>query len=282
MKPEGRKLTVPIDDEKIVKLVREQYGKIAEQSGGGCCSVSIPCCGDSEKVATEIGYGKEDLDAVPENANLGLGCGAPISHLRLQPGETVLDLGAGAGFDAFLAAPKVGETGKVIGVDMTPEMIERARANAAKAGHAHVEFRQGRLEELPVEDASVDAVTSNCVINLVPDKGRVFSEVARVLRPGGRMVVSDIVLDGALPESVRQDLLAYVGCLAGAMQRDNYFAAIEAAGLTDIEVLKDVDYLGALDKAQPEEVAAFVERTGAKMEELRGKVHSLTLRAVKK
>jgi arsenite methyltransferase len=282
MSSDEKKLTVPINDEKIVKSVKEQYAKIANKSSGGCCAPAIPCCGDADKVATQIGYGRDDLDAVPEDANLGLGCGAPIAHLQLQPGETVLDLGSGAGFDAFLAAPRVGVSGKVIGVDMTPEMIAAAQANAAKAGHAHVEFRQGRLEELPVEANSVDAVTSNCVINLVPDKSKVFAEVARVLRPGGRMVISDIVLDGVLPESIRQDLLSYVGCLAGAMLREDYFAAIESAGLGDIEVMKDVDYLGALGKATPEELAAFVERTGATMDELRGKVHSVTLRAVKK
>jgi len=281
MSSDERKLTVPIDDEKIVQSVKEQYAKIVDNSGS-CGSGAVACGCGSEQVAAEIGYDQDDLNTVPEGANLGLGCGAPINHLQLQPGETVLDLGSGAGFDAFLAAPRVGASGKVIGVDMTPEMIARAQANAVKAGHTHVEFRQGRLEELPVEENSVDAVTSNCVINLVPDKGKVFAEVARVLRPGGRMVISDIVLDGILPESVRQDLLAYVGCLAGAMQREDYFAAIEEAGLSDIEVMKDVDYLGALDKAQPEEVAAFIERTGAKLEELRGKVHSITLRAVKK
>jgi ubiquinone/menaquinone biosynthesis C-methylase UbiE len=199
----------------------------------------------------------------------------------LKAGETVLDLGSGAGIDVFLAADTVGPGGKAIGVDMTPEMIERARNNAATSGLSNVEFREGRLESLPVDDNSVDAVTSNCVINLVPDKLRVFREIARVLKPGGRMVISDIVLDGELPEPIRKDVLAYVGCVAGAMQRDDYFAALEAAGLSHVEVLSDVDVVTAACGVAPDQVAGYTEKAGVSTEELKGKVHSITYRAIK-
>ena len=193
------------------------------------------CCGGSAaaSISGELGYSAGDLAAVPKEADLGLGCGAPIGHLALKAGETVLDLGSGPGLDAFLAAKQVGTTGRVIGVDMTPEMLERARATAAKAGIANVEFRQGRLEPLPVESATVDAVTSNCVINLVPDKAAVFAEIARVLKPGGRVVVSDIVLERPLPEAVAKDVFAWCGCVAGASDRREYLAMIEAAGLAE-------------------------------------------------
>ena len=268
---------IPQDAEKIVDRVRERYGAIAESSGS-CCDCN---CSTDPDATLQMGYNAEDIAALPDEANMSLGCGAPIDHLQLQPGETVLDLGSGGGIDAFLAASRVGPGGKVIGVDMTPEMLQRARESAQRAGLSQVEFRQGRLEELPVEDATVDAVTSNCVINLVPDKSIVFREAARVLRPGGRLVISDIVLDGPLPEVVERDLLAYVGCVAGAMQRDDYFESIRAAGLSDIEVLKDVDYLASIESALPEEAVALMQRTGVRPEELRGKVHSITFRARK-
>jgi arsenite methyltransferase len=176
----------------------------------------------------------------------------------------------------------VGSAGRVLGVDMTPEMLERARATAAKAGAAHVEFRQGRLESLPVESGSVDAVTSNCVINLVPDKAAVFGEIARVLKPGGRVVVSDIVLDRPLPEAVAKDVFAWCGCVAGASDRGEYVAMIEAAGLGQVEVLKDEDYLASLAKVAPEEADAMLAGWGVTREELQGTVHSITWRAVKR
>jgi len=180
--------TLPSDPTRIVEKVRERYGRIATGEEAGCCGPAAgSTCGDpTTEAASRIGYQDRDLESMSEGANLGLGCGAPVGVLNLKAGETVLDLGSGAGFDAFLASRQVGDTGRVIGVDMTLEMIEKARANAAEGGFTRVEFRQGRLESLPVEDASVDAVTSNCVINLVPDKSAVFREVARVLRPGGR------------------------------------------------------------------------------------------------
>lgn len=270
------------DAEALVARVRERYGKIAEGGAASCCTPGpASCCGTATAVSREIGYAAGDLAEVPPEADLGLGCGAPLQHLELSPGETVLDLGSGPGLDALLAARAVGDSGHVIGVDMTPAMIERARATARKAGATQVEFRQGRLEELPVDDASVDAVTSNCVINLVPDKRAVFRELARVLRPGGRMVVSDIVLDGPLPETLAKDILSYVGCVAGAAPRREYLALVEASGLGEIEVLSDVDYLAGLAAAAPEEAASLLERTGTPRQAVEGKVRSITLRARK-
>ncbi len=273
--------TLPAEGDAVVEKVRQRYAGIAASSSsccGGSCSSPLA---DTREAAGRIGYSAAALESVPEGANLGLGCGAPIDLLALEPGETVLDLGSGPGLDAFLAAQRVGTGGRVIGVDMTPEMIDRARDAAREAGLTQVEFRQGRLEELPVDDGSVDAVTSNCVINLVPDKARVFAETARVLRPGGRLVISDIVLDAPLPAAVTDDLLAYVGCIAGAMPRDDYFAAVRASGLTDIEVLTDSDALELLGGEIPAGVVELLERTGIEADDLRGKVHSVTWRAVK-
>jgi ubiquinone/menaquinone biosynthesis C-methylase UbiE len=202
-----------------------------------------------------------------------------VGLLALQPGETVVDLGAGAGLDAFIAARKVGPTGRVIGVDMTPEMIDKARAYAAEAGLHWVEFRRGRLEQLPVDDASVDAVTSNCVINLVPDKAAVFREVARILRPGGRLVISDIVLDGELPPAVAGDVLAYVGCVAGALRRELYFALLAAAGLSELKIHKDIDYLAAAGDTLTPELRGKLAGSGLAGERLAGIVHSVTFSA---
>jgi SAM-dependent methyltransferase len=225
-------------------MVREKYGEIAKGAAQGCCSGSGGCCGGSpaDQIAEYVGYTPEQLAALPEGANLGLGCGNPLEHAAAQPGETVLDLGSGAGMDAFLAARAVGPTGRVIGVDMTPEMLERARANAARAGVANVEFRLGEIEHLPVPDASVDIIISNCVINLSPEKDQVFREMFRVLRPGGRMVVSDLVLVRPISEEIRRSVEAYVGCVAGASLRADYLKAIGAAGFRDIEVLEERSY----------------------------------------
>ena len=268
------------DKETVVSSVRGKYAAIALE-GGSCCGPSG--CGPTteEAVTLDIGYSKTQLKALPEGANLGLGCGAPIDHLALRAGETVVDLGSGAGIDVFLAADAVGPTGKVIGIDMTPEMLARARRNAAKAGVTNAEFREGRLEKLPVDDGTVDAITSNCVINLVPDKAVVFKEIARILRPGGRLVISDIVLDQKLPPEIEQDVYAYVGCISGASMRDSYFGMLKDAGLGEIEILKDVDY-GAMviDHARPE-AERLAAKAGVSLDSLRGTVRSVTYRARK-
>jgi SAM-dependent methyltransferase len=307
---ETTRKTVSAEPEALVQEVRERYGRIARGTESGCCGPtaaeraaapgsasasdasvqgagatagsSLPNCCPETDVSLRVGYGDADLAAVPEGANLGVGCGAPIAFLEPVAGETVLDLGSGGGLDVFLAARRVGSTGHVIGVDMTPEMIERARKNAAEGGFTQVEFRLGRLEALPVENASVDAVTSNCVINLVPDKLAVFREIARVLKPGGRLVISDVLLDGRLPEVIESDLLAYVGCVAGAIDRRAYFALVEAAGLSDIAVLKDVDSLATWGYTLGDELIDRMKQSGVTLDQLAGKVRSVTFRAFKK
>jgi ubiquinone/menaquinone biosynthesis C-methylase UbiE len=226
--------------EDIRKYVRDRYAGIAKQ-GGSCCGPSA-CCGTSdpaEEASGRIGYSEAEMDAVPQGSNLGLGCGNPTGLASLKPGETVLDLGSGAGFDCFLAAREVGDKGHVIGVDLTPEMVEKARENARKGGYANVEFRLGEIENLPVRDGAVDVVLSNCVINLSTAKGKVFAEAYRVLKPGGRAMISDIVLRGELPESVAGSLAAYAGCVAGAIRKDEYLRLMEAGGFRDIQVVKE-------------------------------------------
>jgi ubiquinone/menaquinone biosynthesis C-methylase UbiE len=189
-----------------------------------------------------MGYLPEDTARVPEGANLGLGCGNPIALASLRAGETVLDLGSGAGFDCFLAAQRVGDTGNVIGVDMTPEMLQKARENAKKGNYLNVEFRLGEIENLPAADHSVDVIISNCVINLVPDKRRVFREAFRVLRPGGRFLVSDIVLSRELPQFIKESVAAYVGCVAGASKREEYLEAIRDAGFQDVRIVEETPF----------------------------------------
>ena len=226
------------------RVVREGYARIARQ-GRSCCGPASSCsCGTSQarEVSKGIGYSEEELQAVPEGANLGLGCGNPVALASLMRGETVLDLGSGAGFDCFLAASKVGEEGRVIGVDMTPEMVEKARQNANKGDFGNVEFRLGDIEDLPVGDSSVDVVISNCVINLSPDKRGVFSEAFRVLRPGGRLMVSDVVLLKPLPKSLLDSVEAYVGCVAGAAIKDDYLGAMRAAGFRDVAIVGETPF----------------------------------------
>ena len=224
----------------IKKHVREGYANIAKNSES-CCSGPKTCCGSSDKeiLGKSIGYTEEEMKSVPEGANLGLGCGNPTAIAEINEGETVVDLGSGAGFDCFLAAKKVGEKGLVIGVDMTAEMIDKARANAEKSDIGNVEFRLGEIENLPVADNTADVIISNCVINLAPDKFRVFKETFRILKPGGRLIISDIVLLNDIPDKIRNNINAYISCISGAVNKDNYIGNIENAGFKDIRIINE-------------------------------------------
>jgi SAM-dependent methyltransferase len=230
---ERRRLMKEVDSRasELHEAVRERYASVARDD--------TPM--SAEPVARAVGYTEEQLAEVPEGANLGLGCGNPVALAALRPGQVVLDLGSGAGFDAFLAVREVGPTGRVIGVDMTDEMLDKARANAAKLDLPNVEFRKGTIEDLPVEDRSVDMIISNCVINLSPDKPRVFSEAHRVLRPGGRLMISDLVSLGELPAAIRESISAYVGCIAGISLKEDYVTMLQAAGFDNIEIVGEKD-----------------------------------------
>ena len=223
-------------EKEIKKIVREGYAKIAKK-GPCCCQTNL-----ATDVGKKIGYKDEDLNSVPAGSDLGLGCGNPIALASLKEGETVLDLGCGAGFDCFLAANKVGRAGSVIGVDMTPEMIDKARENAKKGNYENVEFRLGEIENIPAADNSVDAVISNCVINLSPHKGRVFEEAFRVLKPGGRLMVSDMVLLKELPDFIKKSEVAYIGCIAGAVMKETYLKIVKEAGFQDVRVMGETNY----------------------------------------
>jgi arsenite methyltransferase len=272
----------------VREQVRAGYAEIArtgvwsaqpssKPAGGGCCGGTSSggggggCCGpagySAEQLAQAIGYSTGELQTLPEGANLGLSCGNPTVIASLKPGEVVLDLGSGAGFDGFVAGPKVGPTGRVIGVDMTPEMLTRARANTAaytkRTGLTNVEFRLGEIEHLPVADASVDVVISNCVLNLSPDKPQVWREIARVLRPGGRVAVSDLALLKPLPESVRADVEALVGCVAGAELIEHTRAHMQAAGLERLSLTPKPGYVEALTNWQDPLYQRIVERLPA-------------------
>ena len=246
------------DKEEIRQSVRERYAKVAR--GGGVSSLTAPetsCCGKSgtttgnasaasccdsseitsQQLSTLMGYSKADIDSVPEGANMGLGCGNPVALASLKPGETVLDLGSGGGFDCFLAARQVGDTGKVIGVDMTPDMVSKARMNAKKIGTNTVEFRLGEIEHLPVADNSADIIMSNCVINLSPDKQKVYGDAFRVLKPGGRLAISDVVATAPLPDEIQQDLALLSACVGGAATIDDTVKMLDEVGFQDIEVI---------------------------------------------
>jgi len=252
-------------DDEIRRAVREHYaqratGERSPRPAGttnirepqettevaSCCAVpqqtagAASCCSPQQAVSKAVGYTDEQLGAIPDGADLGLSCGNPTTLASLQEGEVVLDLGSGGGIDCFLAASKVGRNGRVIGVDMTPEMVERARENASKGNYGNVDFRLGEIEHLPVADNSVDVVISNCVINLSPDKAQVFKEAYRVLRPGGRVMVSDIVLLKELPDAIKSSVAAYTGCIAGASRKEDYLATIASAGFQDVEIVSEV------------------------------------------
>jgi len=272
-------------NEDIRKVVREGYAKVVKQDSS-CCTPVKSCCGGTEliqDISKKIGYTDAELEAVPEGANLGLGCGNPVALASLKQGEIVLDLGAGAGFDCFLAAGRVGEKGRVIGVDMTPEMIEKARDNARKGNYANVEFRLGEIEHLPVADNAVDAVISNCVINLSPDKKGVFAEAFRVLRPGGRLMISDIVLLKELPAFIKNSLEAYIGCVSGAMLKDEYLKAVSEAGFQDIKIIDETAFPAELILSDPtaQEIIKKLEMEPERAGEVANSVMSIKVSGLK-
>ena len=276
------------NDQEIKKVVREKYGAIAKSAGklaSSCCSISSCCQGPStaENISSRIGYTSEDMGSVPVGANLGLGCGNPVALASLKEGETVIDLGSGAGFDCFLASAKVGEKGRVIGIDMTADMLEKARSNAAAGGYTNVEFRLGEIEHLPVADATGDIIISNCVINLSTDKPQVFREAFRTLKPGGRLMVSDIVLQEELPPVVRDSIDAYAGCVAGAMIKGDYIKAVEQAGFTDIKIMDETSFPFDLIVSDPivKEAAATLNLDKIELERLNSTVKSIKLYAMK-
>jgi len=296
-------------DEKIKEAVREAYGDLARQRGeksgrssccgpqpeSSCCgteSVSSccaplqesSCCGSSEQAAVASSatlYSAEEIADLPDSVtDISLGCGNPTAIAELKPGEVVLDLGSGGGIDCFLAAKKVGPQGRVIGLDMTPDMIKLAQRNAKKLGAWNVEFRLGEMEDMPLPDHSVDVIISNCVINLSPDKDAVFAEAYRVLRPGGRLSLSDIVLYGELPQSVRERLDIWASCVAGALEESDYVAKMRAAGLADVEVLSR-DYIKVSEFPEWENMREIVAGSGVDLRQIDHKIASVKVKARK-
>jgi SAM-dependent methyltransferase len=274
-----------MNQKDIKEIVKEGYTKIAKQ-GSSCCGPTSSCCGGvdlAEDISSKIGYSEEEIKGVPAGSNLGLGCGNPVALASLQEGETVLDLGSGAGFDCFLAANKVGKKGKVIGVDMTPEMVEKAKENAKKSNYGNVEFRLGDIEKLPVGDGSIDAVMSNCVINLSPNKGKVFKESFRVLKPGGRLTISDIVLLQDLPDFIKKSIEAYIGCVSGAIMKDEYLQKMRSAGFRDVRVIDETAFPIELITNDPT-AKGIIDNLGIGLNEARGvasSVVSIKVSAVK-
>jgi arsenite methyltransferase len=263
-------------EEETKKIVREGYAKIVKQNSS-CCTPAKSCCGSTnptQEISKKIGYTEEELEAVPEGANLGLGCGNPVALASLKEGETVLDLGSGAGFDCFLAASRVGNRGRVIGVDMTPEMLEKARENARKGNYTNVEFRLGEIESLPVADNSVDIVISNCVVNLSPDKKRVFAEAFRALKPGGRLMISDLVLLKELPDFIKNSIEAYIGCVSGAILKDEYLRVIKAAGFQDVKIVDEASFPAEFIVNDPT-VKKIIENSKIPPEKVRGVASSV-------
>jgi len=273
----------------IRELVRGYYGKIAA-GGASCCgsaSSSCRCAAGGSPSAADLGkatgYSPQELSSVPEDANLGLGCGNPTALASIREGETVLDLGSGAGFDCFLAARRVGERGRVIGVDMTPEMVEKARENAEQGGYGNVEFRLGEIEHLPAADSSVDLIVSNCVINLAVDKAQVFREAFRVLKGGGRMMISDLVLLAGLPEGILASAAAYAGCLSGASLKNEYLELIRRAGFAQVQVLRESSFGGDWVANDPAagSLKAAANISDEEAAEMAAKIVSLTVEAYK-
>jgi len=267
-------ITMLTDDKNEIlrDKVREGYARIAEEASAGCCGPRTSCCGGAKSVtpselAMQIGYTEEELAVLPDSANMGLSCGNPTALAALKPGEVVLDLGSGGGFDVFIAGRKVGPTGRAIGVDMTPEMLAKARRNAAayrqQTGLDNVEFRLGEIEHPPVADASVDVVISNCVINLSPDKPQVWGEISRVLKPGGRVAVSDLALLRPLPQAVREMVEALVGCIAGAVLVSETERMAREAGLTDIVLKSNPGYVEAMTSFEDTLYRKIIEHLSA-------------------
>ena len=255
---------------EIKNKIKEGYGRVALENRS-CCGTGSSCCGSSasiQSIGEMIGYSKEEMNQVPEGANLGLGCGNPVALASLREGQTVLDLGSGAGFDCFLAAKAVGEKGRVIGVDMTPEMIKKAWENAKKGGYRNVEFRLGDIEYLPVIDNSVDVILSNCVVNLSPEKPKVFAEAFRVLKPGGKFTLSDVVLLRPLPPVLANSAAAYLGCVAGASLKGDYLEMLSAAGFKDVRVVGESQFNVGDMTADPI-VQAMIEEAHLSPEALR-------------
>ncbi|MEM2081635.1 MAG: arsenite methyltransferase [Candidatus Bathyarchaeia archaeon] len=264
-------------EEKVKRMVRKAYGEIAKAEKCGCN------CSCDASVSENIGYSTEELSGVPEGADLNLGCGNPVALATLREGETVVDLGSGAGLDCFLAAKKVGENGHVIGVDMTPEMLDKARENCRRGGYKNVEFRLGEIENLPVADNTADVVISNCVINLSPNKQRVFNEAFRVLKPGGRMIISDMVLLNELPEALKENVQAYIGCVSGAEMKTAYLQLIENAGFQQVEVIKEVHLPLelVLSDATAKALAEKLNASDYSARQLAASVASVTISAIK-
>ena len=276
------------EQQKIRDQVRTGYARIAEEEGSSCCGPTS-CCGsdsseEAKQLAQEIGYELEELEALPEGANMGLSCGNPIAVASLEPGDVVADLGCGGGFDVFLAGRRVGDSGRAIGIDMTAEMLSKARANTASyresTGLNNVEFRLGEIEHLPLADQSVDVVISNCVLNLSPDKKQVWRDVARVLKPGGRVSISDMALKKKLPESVASKAESLIGCVSGAIMVEETRRMAEQAGLTDIALEEKSDYVDSLSKWN-DPLYLEIKRALPESEKLGDYIVSLSVRAKK-
>ena len=273
-------------EEKVRKTIRKRYGNIAKNSGS-CCASSDSSCGcapvTSGDISRSIGYSEEELSSVPEGANLGLGCGNPIALASLKEGETVLDLGSGAGFDCFLAAKKVGKKGKVIGVDMTPEMLDKGRANAKKGKYTNVEFRLGEIENLPVADKSVNVIISNCVINLSPNKRQVFKEAYRVLAPNGRLMVSDIVLLDELPKELKENVQAYTSCISGAELKEKYLNLVKEAGFSEVKVIDETNFpFDFITSDTTQELVKTLGISAEKIKEIGKSILSIKVSAIKR
>ena len=268
-----------MNEDKVRKIVRKGYANIAktEKSGCGCG------CGSLTDISEKIGYRKEDLDSVPAEANMNLGCGNPVALASLREGETVIDLGSGGGLDCFLASKKVGKTGKVIGIDMTPEMIDRARDNCRRGKYTNVEFRLGEIENLPVADNTADVIISNCVINLSPNKSRVFEEAFRVLKPNGRMLISDMVLLKEIPPEIMGNIAAYIGCIAGAEKKHRYLELIKRAGFENVHIIEEtpMSYEALITDETAKQIMNDLKINKKQAAELLGTVVSLKVSATK-